>query len=217
MRHNIKGLYAITDSALLTGRLIEAVMAALQGGARIVQYRDKSDDHVRRLTEATALRKLCQAHGARLLINDDVALAIACGADGVHLGQGDLALAEARRQLGSSAIIGITCHDSLDLAAAAEAGGADYLAFGAMHLSSSKPGARRCPPDILTRARACFRLPLVAIGGITPDNAGDIRRAGADAIAVIAGLWQADDIRRRAQHFLQEFHAHEQQPFRQPV
>lgn len=217
MTQDIRGLYAVTDSHLLDGRLIEAVTAALQGGARIVQYRDKGDDSARRLADAQALRALCRVHGARLLINDDVALAIACGADGIHLGQGDLGLADARRQLGPSAIIGITCHDSLALAAAAEAGGADYLAFGAMHVSRSKPEARRCPPEILTRARARFTLPLVAIGGITPDNAGDIRRAGADAIAVIAGLWQADDIRRRAQDYLQEFHAHEQQPFRQPV
>ena len=217
MSQDIHGLYAITDTALLAGRLTEAVAEALRGGVRIVQYRDKSADAARRLAEASALRACCHAHGARLLINDDVALALACGADGVHLGQGDLALAEARRQLGPAAVIGITCHDSLDLAAAAEAGGADYLAFGALHPSGSKPGARRCPPGILTQARARFRLPLVAIGGITPDNAGDIGRAGADAIAVIAGLWQADDIRRRAHDYLQEFHAHEQQPFRQPV
>lgn len=217
MSHDIHGLYAITDSHLLAGRLVEAVTAALQGGARIVQYRDKGNDQARRLAEAQALCILCQAHNARLLINDDVTLAMACGADGVHLGQGDLTLADARRQLGPSAIIGITCHDSLELAAAAAASGATYLAFGAMHLSHSKPGARRCPLDILTHARTQFRLPLVAIGGITPDNAGNIRRAGADAIAVIAGLWQADDIRRQAQDYLQEFHAHEQQPFHQPV
>ena len=217
MIRTIAGLYAITDTALLAGRLQSAVAAALAGGVSVLQYRDKSDDRERRLQEALMLRDCCRAHGALLLINDDVELALACAADGVHLGQGDLALTAARARLGTDAIIGITCHDSLALARQAVEGGADYLAFGAMHPSRSKPGARPCPPEVLTEARRLFTLPLVAIGGITPDNAGDIRRAGADAIAVIAGLWQGEDIRMRAQDYLQEFHAHEQQPFRYPV
>lgn len=203
-RHRIAGLYAITDSGLLQGRLLTAVADALAGGARIVQYRDKSSDPVRRRQEATALLALCRRHDVPLLINDDVGLARDIGADGVHLGQGDAALADARHQLGAQAIIGITCHDSLDLAAAAAAGGADYLAFGALFSSASKPGARRCPPAILSEARR-FRLPLVAIGGITPDNAKDVIAAGADALAVIASLWQTTDIVGRAHQFSQEF------------
>lgn len=201
----IAGLYAITDTSLLAGRLLPAVARALAGGARILQYRDKTDDHLRRREEAVALRDLCHRYGARLLINDDVALAAEVGADGVHLGQGDLALAAARAQLGAEAIIGITCHDRLDLAEAALHGGADYLAFGAMYASGSKPAARPCPLPLLTEARARFRLPLVAIGGITPDNAAHVIRAGADAVAVIASLWQADDIAARARQFIQEF------------
>lgn len=203
-RPRIAGLYAITDSALLQGRLLAAVTDALTGGARVVQYRDKSSDPVRRRQEASALLLLCRRHGVPLLINDDVALACAIGADGVHLGQGDAALAEARSLLGPQAIIGITCHDSLDLAAAAAAGGADYLAFGALFNSSSKPAARHCPPAILTEARR-FRLPLVAIGGITTDNVSHVIAAGADAVAVIAGLWQAPDVAASARQFSQEF------------
>lgn len=203
-RQRIAGLYAITDSSLLQGRLLVAVAEALAGGARVVQYRDKSSDSLRRRQEASALLLLCRRHGVPLLINDDVALAHEIGADGVHLGQGDAALTEARSLLGCQAIIGITCHDSLDLAAAAAASGADYLAFGALFSSSSKPAARHCPPAILTEARR-FRLPLVAIGGITPDNVRDVIAAGADAVAVIASLWQAPDVTARAHQFSQEF------------
>jgi len=206
MRHAVRGLYAITDRALLGERLLPAVAAALAGGAGIVQYRDKSGDHDRRHAEASALLTLCRQHGAPLLINDDVALALAVGADGVHLGQGDASLALARARLRPDAIIGITCHDRLDLAEAAASGGADYLAFGAMYPSASKPGARACRPEVLTAARR-FRLPLVAIGGITPDNARPVIAAGADAIAVIASLWQAPDITARARRFSQEFPA----------
>lgn len=201
----IAGLYAITDSTLPGDRLLPSVAQALAGGAGILQYRDKSSDHVRRRAEANALRSLCRRHGALFLINDDVALAAEVGADGVHLGQSDLALVAARARLGPDAIIGITCHDRLDLAEAAASGGADYLAFGAMYASTSKPGARPCPPSVLTEARVRFGLPLVAIGGITPDNARHVIRAGADAVAVIASLWQADDIAARARQFVQEF------------
>lgn len=203
-RQRIAGLYAITDSSLLQGRLLVAVAEALAGGARVVQYRDKSSDSLRRRQEASALLLLCRRHGVPLLINDDVALAHEIGADGVHLGQGDAALTEARSLLGRQAIIGITCHDSLDLAAAAAASGADYLAFGALFSSSSKPAARHCPAAILAEARR-FRLPLVAIGGITPDNVRDVIAAGADAVAVIASLWQAPDVTARAHQFSQEF------------
>ncbi len=203
-RQRIAGLYAITDSTLLQGRLLSAVEAALSGGVRMLQYRDKSGDSARRRSEAEALLALCRRHQVPLLINDDVELAQAVGADGVHLGQGDAALATARQQLGAQAIIGITCHDRLDLAAAASAGGADYLAFGAMYASTSKPGARPCPLAVLGAARR-FHLPLVAIGGITPDNARDVIAAGADALAVIASLWQSPDIAGRAHQFSQEF------------
>lgn len=204
-RAPVAGLYAITDTTLLAGRLLPAVTAALAGGVRVLQYRDKSTDAIRREAEARALLRLCRAHGALLLINDDVALAARVGADGVHLGQGDAALVSARARLGAQAVIGITCHDRLDLADAAAAGGADYLAFGAMFTSASKPEARPCPLSLLAEARRRHALPLVAIGGITPDNAGHVIRAGADAVAVIAGLWQADDIAIRAQQFFQEF------------
>ncbi|MFP5430433.1 MAG: thiamine phosphate synthase [Gammaproteobacteria bacterium] len=192
-----RGLYAITDTTLLAGRLTSAVEAALQGGAIAVQYRDKGDDTPRRLEEAIALRLLCRRYGVPLLINDDVELCVAVGADGVHLGQTDGSLAQARQRLGPTAIIGATCHDSLDLAATAVAGGASYIAFGAMYPSSTKPGAAGASLDTLQTGRK-WGLPVVAIGGISADNAAPIIAAGADCVAVINGLWCAADIAERA-------------------
>lgn len=204
MKPQIRGLYAITDGGQ-GGELLAQVSAALAGGVRLLQYRDKSQDGQRRLTEARALLQLCRPHGVPLLINDDVDLALAVGADGVHLGQGDLALAAARQRLGPDRLIGITCHDSLSLAEAAANGGADYLAFGACFPSASKPAARPCPLTRITQAKARWPLPVVAIGGINPDNIGSVIDAGADACAVIASLWQAVDIQARAQALAQEF------------
>lgn len=215
MTSRVQGIYAITDSSLLQGRLLPAVEAALQGGARVIQYRDKiaaglsADakfrEQQRRHDEATALLALCRQHRIPLLINDDVELALAIGADGVHLGQGDGGLIAARERLGSNAIIGVTCHAQISLARIAARDGASYVAFGAMFASATKPLAKPCPLAVLTEARAELALPLVAIGGITPDNAASVIDAGAQAVAVIASLWQAPDIRARAQQFSQEF------------
>lgn len=192
-----RGLYAITDTDLLAGRLTDAVEAALQGGAVAVQYRDKRTDTSRRLEEAIALRLLCRRYRIPLLINDDVELCVAVGADGVHLGQSDVSLAAARQRLGPDALIGATCHDSLALAATAVAGGASYLAFGAMYPSATKPGAASASLDTLGAARR-WGLPVVAIGGIRADNAAPVIAAGADCVAVIGDLWSAADIAGRA-------------------
>lgn len=211
LMHRIQGLYAITDSQLLAGRLLPAVEAALQGGAQIIQYRDKAvgieteQTRQRRHDEAAALLALCRRYHVPLLINDDVDLAVAMGADGVHLGQSDGSLIAARLRLGDDAIIGVTCHDQISLAEMAARDGASYVAFGAMFASGTKPLAQLCPLAVLTRARAQLALPLVAIGGITPDNAASVIHAGAQGLAVIASLWQAPDIRGRAQQFSQEF------------
>lgn len=193
----LRGLYAITDGALLAGRLLPAVEAALAGGARVLQYRDKSGDAARRRQEATDLLALCRRLRVPLLINDDVELALAVGADGVHLGRGDGPLRAARERLGPDAIIGATCHDSLDFAAEARAAGASYLAFGAMYPSATKPGATAATPATLSAARR-LGLPVVAIGGITADNAAPVIAAGADCVAVISDLWTATDITARA-------------------
>lgn len=206
-RFTLRGLYAITDSSLMSGddTLLSHVEQALKGGASIVQYRDKSADAERRLRQAHALNQLCQHYQIPLLINDDIELALACGAAGVHLGQSDGNHAAARERLGPDAIIGITCHDSLELAEQAHADGADYIAFGAFFPSKTKPDAKPAPMTILAQARSRFALPIVAIGGISVDNAGQIIDAGADMTAVVHALFAADDITARAQQFTNQF------------
>ncbi len=185
-----RGLYAITDGP--RPDLLAAVKAALRGGAELLQYRDKTADSARRAFEARALRELCARHGVPFVVNDDVELALAAGADGVHLGEDDGDVAAARARLGTEAIIGASCYDSPARARQLAAAGADYLAFGAFFPSPTKPNARRATPDLLRAARP-FGLPLVAIGGITPDNAPPLVDAGADFLAVISGVFaQAD-------------------------
>lgn len=204
MKNKLRGLYAITDSQLLAdGKLLPYVEAALKGGARLLQYRDKSSDGARRLREAEALRELCMRYGAELIINDDAELAAKLGV-GLHLGQGDGSLAAARALLGRKAIIGATCHAQLELAAAANREGASYLAFGRFFNSNTKPGAPAATSELLTQARAHFNLPLVAIGGIDLQNAGQLISAGADLLAVVHSLFSAPsaaEVERRARAF----------------
>jgi len=204
----LHGLYAITDSQLLADdRLLPWVEAALAGGTRLLQYRDKSGDAARRRDEAGQLKALCVQYGADLLINDDLPLASALNV-GVHLGRDDGCLREARQQLGAQAIVGATCHASLDHAEQAIADGASYIAFGRFFQSVTKPGAPAATPALLQQARARFDTPIVAIGGITLDNASPLLAAGADLLAVIHGLFGADsaaEVQRRAQAFNELF------------
>ena len=200
----LRGLYAITDSALLAdGKLLPYAEAALAGGARLLQYRDKSNDAARRLEEAGQLKQLCQQYAAELLINDDLALASELQV-GVHLGRDDGSLREARQQLGPQAIIGATCQTDLDYAAEAIEAGASYIAFGRFFQSETKPGAPAATPDLLIQARQRFAVPIVAIGGITLDRAPQLLDAGAGLLAVVHGLFGADsaaEVQRRAQAF----------------
>jgi len=199
----LRGLYAITDSQLLAGRFLSHVEAALEGGVRLLQYRDKSDDAARRLREAEGLMKLCERYGTQLLINDDAELAARLGV-GVHLGQTDGPLTPARALLGRQAIIGSTCHASLELAAQAASEGASYVAFGRFFNSVTKPGAPAANVGLLEQARAQVKLPIAVIGGITLDNAAPLVAHGADLLAVIHGLFGADsaqEVPRRARAF----------------
>ncbi|HDS0918503.1 TPA: thiamine phosphate synthase [Pseudomonas putida] len=199
----LRGLYAITDSQLLAGRFLSHVEAALEGGVCLLQYRDKSDDAARRLREAEGLMKLCERYGTQLLINDDAELAARLGV-GVHLGQTDGPLTPARALLGRRAIIGSTCHASLELAAQAASEGASYVAFGRFFNSVTKPGASAANVELLEQARAQVKLPIAVIGGITLDNAAPLVAHGADLLAVIHGLFGADsaqEVTRRARAF----------------
>lgn len=201
----MNNLYAITDSQLLPGdKLFSAVAAALTGGCQRVQYRDKTTDHNRRLFEAKKILALCNQYQAQLFINDDVSLAREVGAHGVHLGQGDSNPIAARLILGSRAIIGVTCHDSLALAQQAITDSANYIAFGRFFPSSTKPDARPAPVSLIGDARQQFRnTPIVVIGGITLDNGKQLLDAGADMLAVCQSLFAADDITAQAQKFIQ--------------
>lgn len=204
----LRGLYAITDSKLLSdGRLLPYAEAALKGGARLLQYRDKSSDDRRRLREAEALRELCARHGAQLIINDDAELAARLGV-GLHLGQDDGSLAVARALLGRQAIIGATCHARLDLAEQAVREGASYIAFGRFFDSHTKPGAPAATTEMLAQARQRFSLPITVIGGVTLDNASDLIARGASLIAVVHALFAADsssEVERRARAFSELF------------
>ncbi len=182
-------LYAISPEQKNTTILVKQIEAAIKGGVRLVQYRDKNLDAALRFEQTQALRKLCKEHNALLFINDDVELAKSSNADGVHLGQSDMPIMEARKQLGEKAIIGITCHNSLELALMAANQGANYLSFGCFFPSQTKPNAKPAELSILKQARI-FHLPIVAIGGITLDNAALVIQAGADILAISAGIFQ---------------------------
>lgn len=189
------GLYAVTDGP--RAELVTRAAMALDGGARMLQYRDKTDAAHRRLAEATQLQALCMQHNVPLIINDDVALAVAVSAAGVHLGEDDAAPAAAREALGPAAIIGVSCYDSIERARTLAGPGVDYLAFGAFFASPTKPQARRATPALLHQA-ATLQRPLVAIGGITADNGQTLVNAGARFLAVISAVFDAPDPRQAA-------------------
>jgi hydroxymethylpyrimidine kinase/phosphomethylpyrimidine kinase/thiamine-phosphate diphosphorylase len=180
----MKGLYLITDHH---DRLLERVESALSGGVACLQYRNKTADHAERRGEGSELQRLCARRGVTFIVNDDLGLAAELRADGVHLGQDDGSVAEARGILGPGAVIGVSTH-SVEEALRAEAEGADYIGFGAMYPTGSKDVRYLPGPGTLAEARKRVRIPMVAIGGINRDNAPAVIDAGADAIAVISAV-----------------------------
>jgi thiamine-phosphate pyrophosphorylase len=198
MANRLRGLYAITPESPDGTRLLADVEAALAGGCRLVQYRDKTSLAPERVARAQALRRLTLAHDARLVINDDMALAFLVKADGVHLGREDGNLAAARAILGPDRILGASCYADFSAAQRAAAAGADYVAFGAVYPSPTKPNAATAAVDLFFRANSALTVPSCAIGGITLDNAPTLIAAGADLLAVITDLFSAPDIAARA-------------------
>ncbi|MEQ1621970.1 MAG: thiamine phosphate synthase [Methylococcales bacterium] len=191
MHMPLRGLYAITQPENKSpDALLAEVEAAIRGGAVIVQYRDKNPIDASHL--AKQLLTLCQRHSVPLLINDNAELAASIGANGVHLGQEDGAIELARKLLGANAIIGVSCYNSLERAIAAQEQGADYVAFGRFFPSGSKPLAAPAQLDTLHQAKALLTLPIVAIGGILPENGQCLLDAGADLLAVIGGLFDSE-------------------------
>ena len=197
----ISGLYAVTPDLRDSDALLERVAAALAGGAAAVQYRNKIASPPLQRAQALALRDLCAAHSAIFIVNDDVGLAYAVDADGVHLGRDDGSLEQARRKLGRGAIVGASCYDSLERAAEAVAAGADYIAFGSFFPSLTKPDTVRAKPSLLTAAKSRWSVGVVAIGGITAAAAPALIDAGADALAVIGAVFEATDVAAAARAF----------------
>jgi thiamine-phosphate pyrophosphorylase len=191
MKFPARGLYAITQTdGKSPDTVIAEVEAAIRGGSAVVQYRDKNPGNA--LYLARELVKLCHRHEVPLLVNDDLELALQAGADGVHLGKDDGHIREARERLGQEAIIGISCYDSLERALEAQAHGATYAAFGRFFPSGTKPLASPAHPDTLKQAKQALSIPIVAIGGILPENGAALLAAGADLLAVIGGIFDRD-------------------------
>ncbi len=203
----IHGLYAVTPDDADSVRLAGQVRAALEGGARLLQYRNKTANRALRHEQAATLCALCRTYGAALIVNDDVELALAVDAHGVHLGGEDGSIAAARARLGPHKLLGASCYSRIQNAERARAEGADHIAFGSFFVSGVKPGAVRSTPSLLTEAKRKFNLPVVAIGGITHDNAPQLIDAGADSVAVISALFNAPDIARAAREFNALFEA----------
>lgn len=199
------GLYAITPDDRLLPRLSALVQAALDGGARLVQYRNKQAPAPLRRAQAAELLRICRAYGARLIVNDDVWMAVEIGADGAHVGRGDLDLRTAREALGPKRILGVSCYNDLARVEAAAQAGADYVGIGSMFPSITKPSAVAATTELLGEARRRFGLPVAAIGGITLKNAPQVIAAGADMVAVITDLFDAMDISKRATEFQRLF------------
>jgi len=205
-RKKLKGLYAICDENLISEEDFEQAMtSALQGGCKIIQYRDKSDDREKRLQQATRLQALCTQHNAICIINDDIALAKAINADGIHLGKDDASISQAKKILGENCIIGISCYDDLVLAREAEENHADYVAFGAMFSSPTKPEAKQAGPQLIAEAKKQLHIPVCAIGGITEKNITQVAAQGADMAAVISSLFSSENIKATAGTLAQNF------------
>lgn len=201
MAETPRGLYVLTDPDLIPDTaLVERVRAAIEGGASAVQYRDKRPDDAGHLERARALRRVTRELGALLIINDNPHLAAETDADGVHLGRDDPDIDRARAVVGRRTI-GVSCYNDLELAVAAERRGADYVAFGSFHPTRTKSGTVSATPDLLRRARSALSIPIVAIGGITPDNGAVLLEAGANALAVASAVFAAADPKQAAERF----------------
>jgi thiamine-phosphate pyrophosphorylase len=197
----LRGLYLITDEALIPQSQFSTVVEqALRGGARIIQYRDKSANNFKRLQQATELKKLCRDYHAVLIINDDIKLALQIDADGIHIGSQDTTPGDARKLLGNK-IIGVSCYNRFDMAVDAAKNGADYLAFGSFFASSTKPDAVRADTPLILRAKTELHLPVCAIGGITVDNVTPLIQSGADMVAVITDILASNNIESRCKQY----------------
>lgn len=198
----LHGIYAITDAKLMGPNLIDMVEQSILGGIHILQYRNKTADIEQQEKEAQLLSQLCKKRKILFLVNDDIELAIKVDADGVHLGQNDTLIKEARNSLGKNKIIGITCHNKIELAQKAQNDGADYVAFGRFYPSKTKPNATQANLSLISSARKLISIPIVAIGGITPDCAPSLLKEGAHMLAIVHGIFGQHDILHATRQFV---------------
>ena len=202
----IKGLYAITPDMADLNTLIHKTQLAIEGGAFMVQYRSKIQDRDVKMQQCAAILRLCRQYDVPCIVNDDVEMCLNLEADGVHLGVNDDNIAEVRHILGEDAIIGSSCYNQLERAKQAQKEGASYVAFGAMFPTPTKPIAPRATLALLKEAKREIHIPIVAIGGITVNNAHDVIETGINAIAVITSLFEAQTIKETAETFSKMFH-----------
>jgi len=193
MKTMLKGLYLVTPDWDDTEKLLAVSDAGLKGGAALLQYRHKTASSALRREQAAALLALCRRHGKPFIINDYPELCVELDADGIHVGGTDATVAEVRKQVGPQRIVGSSCYGSLELAQAAQAAGASYVAFGGFYPSRIKRYEVSTPVDIVTRARETVALPSVVIGGMTRGNVAPLIAAGADMVALISSVYFADD------------------------
>ena len=200
------GPYAITPDHTLENWLdvIDKSKSYLDAGGRVIQYRNKITESVPKPDHINQLRELTAQYNGTFIINDDLELAVQLGADGLHLGGQDMPLVSARKAF-PDGIIGISCYNLLENARIAQQSGADYVAFGRFFPSNTKPDAILANPELLAQAKQEIRLPLIAIGGITLANARELIEAGADSVAVIDGLFSAEDISATTRQFMAMF------------
>jgi thiamine-phosphate pyrophosphorylase len=201
----MKGLYLVTPDWEDTGRLLDVTQQALTAGATLVQYRNKTAGDALRGEQAAALLALCRRHGRPLVINDHVELCLRLDADGVHVGGTDAPVAAVRAALGPDRIVGASCYGQLALAQAAQDAGASYVAFGGFYRSKVKVYEVSTPADIVARAKAQLRVPVVAIGGMTAENARPLVGLGADMVAAISSVYAAPDAGAAAKEFVSLF------------
>ena len=202
----INGLYAITPDSADLNTLIRKTQLAIEGGAFMVQYRSKILNRDVKMQQCDAILRLCREYDVPCIVNDDVEMCRVLNADGVHLGENDDNIAEVRHILGEDSIIGSSCYDQLDRAKQAQKEGASYVAFGAMFPTPTKPNAPRATLELLREAKREIQIPIIAIGGITMNNAHDVIETGIDAIAVITSLYESNAIKETAEIFSQMFH-----------
>ncbi|MDH5601102.1 MAG: thiamine phosphate synthase [Gammaproteobacteria bacterium] len=201
-KHFLSGLYAITDPELMGDELLAKAEQAIIGGINILQYRNKTASKTEQIEEAQILASLCHKHDVLFIINDSVELANEVNADGVHIGQQDTGIQNARKQLGQDKIIGVTCNNKIENAVIAQQQGADYVAFGRFFKSSTKPSAPAAELSILKNIKQLISIPVVAIGGITPANAARLLEYDVDMLAVIESIFGQKDISGSTRQFI---------------